>query len=62
MMSSLMTAGGLSVITDNDQSLSYVELLNNQKAYNKIFVCKFSNNIESKLYHIENSKTREQAV
>ena len=32
----------------------------NQKADDKIFVCKFSKNIKSKLYHIENSKTRGQ--
>ena len=31
----------------------------NQKADNKIYVCKFSKNIKSKLYHIENSKTIE---
>ena len=29
-----------------------------QKADNKLFVCKFSKNVNSKLYHIENSKTR----
>ena len=31
-----------------------------QKADDKIFVCKFSKNVKSKLYYIENSKTREQ--
>ena len=35
---------------------------NYQKADNKIFVCKFSKNIKSKLYHIENSKTRGQTI
>ena len=30
------------------------------KVDNKIFVCKFSKNVKSKLYHIENSKTRRQ--
>ena len=33
-----------------------------QKADNKIFVCKFSKYIKSKLYHIERSKTRGQTV
>ena len=34
----------------------------NRKADDKIFVCKFSKNVKSKLYHIENSKTRGQTV
>ena len=33
-----------------------------QKADDKIFICKFSKNVKSKLYHIENSKTRRQTV
>ena len=33
-----------------------------QKADNKIFICKFSKKVKSKLYHIENSKTRGQTV
>ena len=37
-------------------------LFNYQKADNKMFVCKFSKNFKSKLYHIENSKTRGQTV
>ena len=37
--------------------------LTTEKAYDKIFVCKFSKkNVKSKLYHIENSKTRGQTV
>ena len=39
-----------------------VYLFNNQKADDKIFVCKFSKNVKSKLYYIENSKTRGQTV
>ena len=35
---------------------------NYRKADDKIFVCKFSKNVKSKLYHIENSKTRGQTV
>ena len=35
---------------------------NFQKAEDKIFVCKFSENIKSKIYHIENSKTKGQTV
>ena len=35
---------------------------NYQKADNKIFVCKFSKNVKSKLHHTENSKTRGQTV
>ena len=31
-----------------------------QKADDKIFVCKFSNNVKSMLYQIENSKTSGQ--
>ena len=37
-------------------------LFNYQKADNKIFVCKFSKNVKSMLYHTENSKTRGQTV
>ena len=33
---------------------------NYQKADNKIFVCRFSKKFKSKLYHIENLKTRGQ--
>ena len=33
-----------------------------QKADDRIFVCKFSKNIKSKIYSIENSKTREQTM
>ena len=33
-----------------------------RKADDKIFVCKFSKNVKSKLYHIENLKTRGQTV
>ena len=39
-----------------------LNFLTPQKADNKIFVCKFSKNVKSKLYHIENSKTRGQTV
>ena len=35
---------------------------NYQKADDKIFVCKFSKNVKSKLYYIENSATRGQTV
>ena len=35
---------------------------NYRKADDKIFVCKFSKNGKSKLYHTENSKTRGQTV
>ena len=35
---------------------------NYQKVDNKTFVCKFSKNVQSKLYHIENSMTRGQTV
>ena len=35
---------------------------NYHKAEDKIFVCEFSKNVKPKLYHIENSKTREQTV
>ena len=31
-------------------------------AGDKIFLCKLSKNVKCKLYHIENSKTREQTV
>ena len=41
---------------------SFLYFFNYQKADNKIFVCKFSKNVKSKLYHIENSKTRGQTV
>ena len=33
-----------------------------KKTHDKIFVCKFSKYVKSKLYDIENSKTRRQAV
>ena len=33
-----------------------------KKADDKIFVSKFSKNVKSKIYHIENSKTRGQTV
>ena len=33
----------------------HVNSLTTKKADDKIFVCKFSKNINSKLYHIENS-------
>ena len=47
----------------NYQIASTVPLLfNYQKADSKIFVCQFSRNVKSKLYHIENSKTRGQTV
>ena len=45
---------GILVPTSADQ------LFNAQKADDKIFICTFSNNVSSKLYHIENSKTRGQ--
>ena len=35
---------------------------NYQKADDKIFVCKFSKNVMSKLNHFKNSKTRGQTV
>ena len=37
-------------------------LFNYQKADDKIFVCKFLKNAKSKLYHIDNSKTRGQTL
>ena len=37
-------------------------LYNYQRADDKIFVCKFSKNVKSKLYHIQNSTTRGQTV
>ena len=43
-------------------SLVMLQLFNYQKAEDKIFFYKFSKNIKSKLYHIENSKTRGQTV
>ena len=36
--------------------------LNYQEAGDKIFTCKFSKNVKSKLYNIENSKSRGQTV
>ena len=39
-----------------------IYLFHYQKADDKVFVCKFSKNVKSKLYHIENSKTRVQIV
>ena len=41
---------------------SFLKVFNNQKADDKIFVCKFSKHVKSKLYYIENSKTRGQTV
>ena len=35
---------------------------NYQKAEDKSFICKFSKNVKSKIYHIENRKTRGQTV
>ena len=35
---------------------------NYQKVDDKVFVCKLSKNVKSKLYYIENSKTRGQTV
>ena len=37
-------------------------LLSAKKADDKIFVCKFSKNVKSKLYHIVNSMTRGPTV
>ena len=37
-------------------------LFNYQEADDKIFICKFSKNVKSKLYHTKNSKTRGQTV
>ena len=37
----------------------YELLFNHQKADNTILICKFSKNVKSKLYHIENSKTKD---
>ena len=42
--------------TDHVNSYNYMY----QKADDKIFICKFSKNVKSKLYHIENSGTRGQ--
>ena len=39
-----------------------VYLFNYQKVDNKFFGYKLSKNVKSKLYHIENSKTRGQTV
>ena len=41
---------------------NYFSLFHYQKADDKVFVSKFSKNYKSKLYHIENSKTRGQTV
>ena len=42
---------------------TYIYLtLNLPKTDDIVFVCKFSKNVKSMLYHIENSKTREQTV
>ena len=35
-----------------------INYFNYQRADNKIFACKFSKNVKSKLYHTEKSKTR----
>ena len=43
-------------------SIRYILLQRYQKADDKIFVCKFSKHVKSKLYCIENSKTRGQTV
>ena len=39
-----------------------INSLTTKKADNKMFVCKFSKNVKSKLYQTENSKTRGQTV
>ena len=45
-------------INSNNNNL----LFNYPNADDKIFGCKFSINVKSKLYHIENSQTRGQRV
>ena len=40
----------------------FFNILTTKKADDKIFVCKFSKNVKSKLYPIENSETRGQTV
>ena len=35
---------------------------NYQTVDDKMFICKFSKNVKSKIYHTENSKTRGQTV
>ena len=44
------------------QELCFALLFSYQKADDKIFVCKFSKNAKSKLYHIETSRTRGKTV
>ena len=39
-----------------------VNSLTTEKQTTKFSVCKFSENVKSKLYHTENSKTRGQTV
>ena len=39
-----------------------IEPFNYPKADDKIFVCELSKNVQSKLYHVENSKIRGQTV
>ena len=46
------------VVSTNEKWCKLGKLFNNHKADDKIFSCKFSENIKSKLYHIENAKTR----
>ena len=43
-------------------NILHLILFQYQKADDKIFVCKFSKNVKTKLYHDENSKTRGQTV
>ena len=60
----LAKACGLSPCTSGQTmlSLSLNSVTTYHKADDKIFVCKFSKNVKSKLYHIESSKTREQTM
>ena len=46
----------------HDTHVSSVNSFATKKADDKIFACKLSKNVKSKLYHIENSKTRGQTV
>ena len=48
--------------TDNYLVRLSSKTYDDKKADDKSFICKFSNNVKYKLYHIENSKTRGQTV
>ena len=55
-------SGALPIALRGPASSSYKQIPIFNSFRHKIFVCKFSKNVKSKLYHIENSKTRRQTV